>query len=55
MIDIDDEEGPLPTAYVKTTHEMNLDEVEKTGPELKQLQLDELDEIKQFGSVVQFI
>ena len=35
-IDLDDEEGPVPMSYVKTTHEIDPEDIEKVGPALKQ-------------------
>lgn len=55
IIDIDEEEGPVSNTYTKTTHEVNPEEVEKTGPKLEKIELDDLDEICEFGSIVQFI
>ena len=49
VIDIDDEEGPVPTSYIKTAHEIEPDEIEKVGPQIKQTQLDDVDEINSFG------
>ena len=49
VIDLDDEEGPVPTSYVKTAHEIEPEEIEKVGPQISQIQLDDIDEINAFG------
>ena len=54
-MDLDDEEGMPATSYQKTAHELDPEEIEKAGPEIKQVKLDDLDEINEFGQVVQFI
>jgi len=53
MLDLED--GPIPMSYVKTVHEVDPEQVEKVGPKFEQVKLDDLDEIKTFGSVCQYI
>ena len=48
-----DEDFGVPTAYVKTAHEIDPKEaVEKAAPKFDQDRMDDLDEIDQFGNVV---
>jgi len=51
--DMSDEDFGVPTAYVKTAHEIDPKEaVEKAAPKFDQDRMDDLDEIDQFGNVV---
>ena len=51
MLDLED--GPVSNSYIKTKNEIEPDQAEKTGP--KYMVLDDLDEIKPFGKVAQYI
>ena len=51
----EDDEGPTSYVKFKTPNELLPEEIEKIGPKFEQKQLDDLDQVKPFGSVVQFI
>ena len=48
--DLDMEDGPVLTSYLKTKNELDPTEIEKVGPE--KVVLDDIDEIIGFGKVV---
>ena len=51
----EDDEGPSSYIKFKTPNELPPEEIEKVGPKFEQTKLDDLDDIKPFGSVVQYI
>lgn len=55
-LDIDGEnQGPNSYVRFKTQNEVNPEDISKLGPKFEQRKLDDLDQINEFGTVVQFI